>query len=146
LNSKLTKYNSVIQVIHGWYGEFEDIILYEPHLIGLLGRSISINLFHSLQMIKIRHSIDALETLWFRGTLCLLHYGRFLEKHKREYWTLVNYKPLLIQYVEEAEKRVSELKTAEEQNNFFESSYENFISSLRRESNIYSLDELLPCK
>jgi uncharacterized protein YbaP (TraB family) len=59
---------------------------------------------------------------------------------------LVNYKPLLIQYVEEAEKRVSELKTAEEQNNFFESSYENFISSLRRESNIYSLDELLPCK
>ena len=99
LISKLNKYHDTIQAIHGWYQQFEDLLFYESDFVPLLESPVTISLFKSLQMIKIKHVSSVLEEVWFRGALTIYHYGRYLQRNKKESHKLIYYKKAIEKYV-----------------------------------------------
>lgn len=74
-------------------------------------------------MIKIKHALSALEQIWFRGALTLYHFGRYLQRHKKEYYRLIGYKRHLQGYIDEAKVRAESFGSDEERNSFYSSSY-----------------------
>ena len=72
---------------------------------------MTIDLFKTIQLVKIRHAAGVLNQLWFRGVLTIYHYGKYLKMRNREYHDLVYYQKALVKYVREARQRALELPT-----------------------------------